>query len=113
MTEKNWWVYMIRTNDGQLYTGITTDIQRRWREHSSGKGGARYFRARKPESLCLSEQYPDRSSASKREAEIKKMPKIVKEALVANRQTNLEGPLLIESLPLESQTIRSRSHDQA
>lgn len=92
---------MIRTKDGQLYTGITTDIQRRWQEHSSGKGGARYFRARKPESLCLIEQYPDRSSASKREAEIKKMPKITKEALVVNYQPNLEVLSLTESLLIE------------
>ncbi len=98
---------MIRSNDGQLYTGITTDIQRRWQEHNSGKGGARYFRARRPESLCLTEQYPDRSSASKREAEIKKMPKTRKEALVGNHQLNMEVPLLIESLPLGSPTIRS------
>lgn len=75
---------MIRTSDNQLYTGITTDIQRRWQEHSSGKGGARYFRARKPKSLCFIEPYTDRSSASKREADIKKMAKAVKETLVAN-----------------------------
>lgn len=82
---KIWFVYMIRTSDGQLYTGITTDIQRRWREHSSGKAGARYFRARKPERLCLLEEHPDRSSASKREAEIKKYLKPQKEALVAQQ----------------------------
>ena len=84
MTAKIWFVYIIRTSDGQLYTGITTDIQRRWQEHSSGKGGARYFRARKPESLCLVEEHPDRSSASKREAEIKKLTKSLKEALVTS-----------------------------
>ncbi len=88
---------MIRTKDGQLYTGITTDIQRRWQEHSSGKGGARYFRTSKPESLCLTEQHPDRSSASKREAEIKKMPKLAKEALVANHQLDSETLSLTES----------------
>jgi putative endonuclease len=98
MTAKNWWVYMIRTKDGQLYTGITTDIQRRWQEHSSGKGGARYFRTRKPESLCLIEQYSDRSSASKREAEIKKMPKLVKEALVANHQLCTHGLAIVSSI---------------
>lgn len=94
MTAKNWWVYMIRTNDGQLYTGITTDIQRRWQEHSSGKGGARYFRARTPQSLCLTEPYPDRSSASKRESEIKKMNKITKETLVAQHQLSVEASSL-------------------
>ena len=79
---------MIRTNDGQLYTGITTDIQRRWQEHLTGKGGARYFRARKPQSLCFLEEHVDRSSASKREAAIKKLSKIEKELLVA------ENPVL-------------------
>ena len=86
MTAKIWFVYMIRTSDGQLYTGITTDIQRRWQEHNSGKGGARYFRAHKPECLCLSEEHPNRSEASKREAEIKKLTKMAKEALVAKHQ---------------------------
>lgn len=89
---------MIRTKDGQLYTGITTDIQRRWQEHSSGKGGARYFRAHKPESLCLIEQYPDRSSASRREAEIKKMPKPIKETLVANHQVCIHGLAVVNSI---------------
>jgi putative endonuclease len=74
---------MIRTSDGQLYTGITTDIQRRWQEHLTGKGGARYFRARKPETLCFLEEHVDRSSASKREAAIKKLSKAEKELLVA------------------------------
>ena len=100
MTAKNWLVYMIRTSDGQLYTGITTDIQRRWQEHSTGKGGARYFRAHKPERLCLTEQYPDRSSASKREAEIKKMAKTAKETLVANHQFSVEVLSLAGSIPL-------------
>ena len=90
MSAKNWWVYMIRTCDGQLYTGITTDIQRRWQEHTSGKGGARYFRTRKPQRVCLLEDHPSRSSASKREAEIKKLAKTAKEQLVAEHRLNLE-----------------------
>jgi putative endonuclease len=82
MNDKIWWVYMIRTQGGQLYTGITTDIQRRWNEHLTGKGGARYFRANKPHSLAYVEQQPDRSCASKREAVLKRLPKAVKESLV-------------------------------
>jgi putative endonuclease len=82
MSTKVWLVYMIRTSDGQLYTGITTDIQRRWQEHLTGKGGARYFRGRKPQSLCFLEEHTDRSSASKREAAIKKLSKVAKELLV-------------------------------
>ena len=77
-----WFVYMIRTSDAQLYTGITTDMQRRWQEHLSGKGGARYFRARKPQAICFLEEHPDRSSASTREAAIKKISKVEKELLV-------------------------------
>lgn len=83
MNEKPWFVYMIRTQDAQLYTGITTDIQRRWHEHLSGKGGARYFRARKPQALCFLEEHLNRSTASKREAAIKKLSKIEKEFLVS------------------------------
>lgn len=99
MIAKNWFVYMIRTNDGQLYTGITTDIQRRWQEHSTGKGGARYFRTRKPETISLLETHPDRSSASKREAAIKKLTKQAKEALViaqiqSTQNLLLETPLI-------------------
>lgn len=82
MNKKMWFVYMIRTSDAQLYTGITTDMQRRWQEHLSGKGGARYFRARKPQAICFLEEHPDRSSASKREAAIKKISKTEKELLV-------------------------------
>jgi putative endonuclease len=83
MNEKMWFVYMIRTSDAQLYTGITTDIQRRWKEHFSGKGGARYFRARKPQAVCFLEEHQNRSSASKRETAIKKLSKSEKELLVA------------------------------
>ncbi len=84
---------MIRTNDGRLYTGITTDIQRRWCEHISGKGGARYFRTTKPQAISLLEQHPDRSSASKREAAIKKLSKSAKEALVIEHQHVTTGLL--------------------
>lgn len=94
MSAKKWFVYMIRTCDSQLYTGITTDIQRRWQEHSSGKGGARYFRTSKPETIALLEEHPDRSSASKREAEIKKLSKLAKEVLVENRSLVTKGLLL-------------------
>ncbi len=87
MNETLWFVYMIRTSDAQLYTGITTDMQRRWHEHLSGKGGARYFRAKKPHAICFLEEHPDRSSASKRETAIKKMPKAEKELLVGNLES--------------------------
>ncbi|HTF84799.1 MAG TPA: GIY-YIG nuclease family protein [Cellvibrio sp.] len=83
--DKCWYVYIIRSTDNQLYTGITTDIQRRWREHSTGKAGARYFRGRKPAALCLLETHPDRSHASKREAALKQLSRRAKEQLLLQR----------------------------
>jgi putative endonuclease len=63
-------VYLIECGDGTIYTGITTDIQRRFREHRLGKGGA-YTRSKKVKKVLYAEKYKDRSSALKREAEIK------------------------------------------
>ena len=73
---------MIRTQCGQLYTGITTDMQRRWHEHLTGKGGARYFRGHTPHKIAYIEQHVDRSQASRREAALKKLSKPAKEALI-------------------------------
>lgn len=76
MSTSPWYVYMIQATDGSLYTGITTDVQRRFNEHLKGKQagnkGAKYFQGRKPEKIVYVEGDHDRSSASKREAEIKK-----------------------------------------
>ena len=68
-----WYVYIIRATDQSLYTGITTDVERRYAEHQSGRAGAKYFRGRSPEQLVLVESGHDRSSASIREAQIKKL----------------------------------------
>ncbi len=67
-----YYVYMLECADGTLYTGITTDLERRLEEHNSSDKGAKYTRARRPVNLVYSEKYPDRSSASKREYAIKK-----------------------------------------
>ena len=68
-----WYVYMIRASDGSLYTGITTDVQRRFKEHCSPDKGARFFRGRKPLEVVYTETHPDRSSALQRESAIKKL----------------------------------------
>jgi putative endonuclease len=68
-----WFVYIIEATDGSLYTGVTTDIDRRFGEHLDKRSGARFFRARQPLSVVYSENHPDRSSAQKRESEIKKL----------------------------------------
>ncbi|WP_293615462.1 GIY-YIG nuclease family protein [Porticoccus sp.] len=78
---------MIEASDGSLYTGITTDITRRFRAHLAGKGGARYFhRGRQPVRVVYMEGAGDRSAASKREAAIKKLPRSQKLRLVSDLQ---------------------------
>jgi len=69
---------MLECADGTFYTGISTDLERRLKEHNSSSKGAKYTRARRPVKLVYSERHKDRSSASKREYEIKK--KMRKEA---------------------------------
>lgn len=68
-----WTVYIIRCDDSSLYTGVTTDLARRFREHAAGARGARYFNGRKPLEVVYSESGHDRSSACRREAAIKKL----------------------------------------
>jgi len=75
-----YFVYLIECSDGSLYTGITTDVKRRFDEHKSGKGG-HYTRAKGATRLLYSEEQPDRSSALKREAEIKSWPRDKKRVL--------------------------------
>lgn len=75
-----YFVYLIECGDGSLYTGITTDVKRRLAEHQRGVGG-RYTSAKKAVRVAYAEPHPDRSSASKREAEIKSWPREKKLAL--------------------------------
>jgi putative endonuclease len=74
MREKHqiWQVYIIKTGNGKLYTGITTDIKRRFKEHQNRKG-AKYFRLETPENIVFLEAHENRSKATKREIEIKKL----------------------------------------
>ena len=68
----SYYVYILECRDGTLYTGIATDVERRVAEHNTTDKGAKYTRARRPVTLVYSEAFSDRSSASKREYEIKK-----------------------------------------
>ena len=77
-----WTVYIIRCSDGYLYTGITTDLDRRFREHAAGKRGARFFSGRSPVEVVYRETDHDRSSASRREADIKKLTREEKICLI-------------------------------
>lgn len=65
-----YFVYILKCKDGTLYTGITTNIERRFVEHKSGTGG-HYTRSKGVVRVVCSEKHPDRSSALKREAQIK------------------------------------------
>ena len=76
-----WYVYMLRCGDDSLYTGSTTDVQRRFQEHQSGTG-ARYTRSRPPVTQVYTEAAADRSAAQRREAAIKKLPRAQKLKLI-------------------------------
>ena len=79
--ERAWHVYIIRCSDQSLYTGITTDIERRYRQHLEGTG-ARYFWGRKPRRMVYVETGHTRSSAAKREYEIKSLTRVQKDNLI-------------------------------
>ncbi len=77
-----WYVYMLRCADGTLYTGITTDIERRLAEHNGGdRLGARYTRSRRPVVLAYLESSASRALAARREAAIKQLDRARKLAL--------------------------------
>lgn len=78
-----YYVYMLRCGDGSLYTGITTDVARRLRQHQAGKG-AKYTRSHLPVELVYQEQQEDKSAALKRELEIKALPREQKLMLMKN-----------------------------
>ena len=70
--------------DGTLYTGITTNVTRRFKEHSGDKKGARYTRAHVPKRIIHTEEFPSRSEALKREAAIKRLSRAKKLELKEN-----------------------------
>ena len=79
--EKTWNVYILQCGDGSLYTGISTDVQRRLAEHRSGKG-AKYTRSRGPLELVYEEECSDKSKALRRELEIKALHRTEKLKLI-------------------------------
>lgn len=79
--ESNWFLYILRCKDGSLYTGITTDVEKRLEVHRSGKG-AKYTRGRSPLELVYSEECGDHSAALKRELQIKALPREKKLELI-------------------------------
>lgn len=80
----NWFLYLIRCKQGRLYTGITTDVERRFAEHAGNddKKGSKYLRGKAPLTLVMKKRIGSRSMALKIEAKVKKLSKTKKEMLI-------------------------------
>ena len=89
----NWYIYIIKATDSRLYTGVTTDIKRRWFEHSNStsksKKGAKFFWGRKPESLLFILKCENRSTACKEETAIKKLKRTEKLSLIDSSRNQI------------------------
>jgi len=77
----SWVVYVLRCVDGTFYTGITTDLERRLKEHNETNRGAKYTKLRRPVKLHYKESQPNRSTASQREYVLRRLPKTQKQKL--------------------------------
>lgn len=77
-----WHVYMVICSDQTIYTGIAKDLQKRLSEHNNGASGAKYTRSRRPVKIVYQEKQPSRSTATKRELQLKKMSRTQKLQLI-------------------------------
>ncbi len=77
-----YYLYILKCADGTLYTGITTDIERRLKEHNSSNLGAKYTAARRPVELVYQAEFINRSEASKQESVIKSLSRDQKLKLI-------------------------------
>lgn len=80
--ENTWYLYILRCKDNTLYTGITTDVEKRLEAHQSGRG-AKYTRGRGPLELVYRETCIDHSAALKREYEVKRLTREQKQKLIS------------------------------
>lgn len=92
-----YYVYIVECKDSTFYTGITTDVKRRFQEHISGRGGS-YTKAKKVKKLLYTEECKDRSTALKREAQIKGWNRKKKLALINQKYNNKASPEFAEGL---------------
>ncbi|MEY3758807.1 MAG: GIY-YIG nuclease family protein [Methylococcaceae bacterium] len=83
-----WFVYIILCTDNTLYTGITLNVSRRFKQHETGQG-AKYFRGRQPKQLVYLEPGHNRSSATKREINLKKLSRLEKAKLIESDSNKL------------------------
>ena len=82
--DEPWSLYILKCSNGTLYTGITNDLERRFKMHQGGKA-SRYTRTRRPVELLYQEECGNRSQALIRECEVKEWPRAKKEALIKAR----------------------------
>ena len=83
------WVYILRCGDGSLYTGWTNDLDKRIKEHKTGRGG-KYTRAHAPVELVYCESFDTKTEAMSREWYIKQLTRKQKLALIGRKDTNIE-----------------------
>ena len=83
----DWYLYLVRCHNGNLYTGITTNVARRFAEHQENKGaGAKYLRGRGPLKLVFQKKLGSRSLALTVESKVKKLSKARKEELIRTKK---------------------------
>ena len=83
----DWYLYLVRCHDGSLYTGITTNVARRFAEHQENNGaGAKYLRGREPLALVFQKKLGSRSLALGVERKVKKLSKARKEKLIRTKK---------------------------
>ncbi|HPN96278.1 MAG TPA: GIY-YIG nuclease family protein [Candidatus Moranbacteria bacterium] len=80
-----YYLYILQCRDKTLYAGVTTDVQRRIKEHNSTKLGAKYTRAKRPVELVFSKKFKNRSAAQKEECRIKKLSRKEKLEMIFNK----------------------------
>lgn len=88
MTNKVWFLYVVECRDGSLYTGITTDVNRRIREHNKGRRGAKYTRSRRPVKLLMYWSVGSHSDALKAERSFKNNSRKEKLRLLKEKKWN-------------------------
>jgi putative endonuclease len=85
-----WYLYLIRCHDGSLYTGISTDIARRFAQHQGkGRGGSKYLKGRGPLTLVFEQKLGSKNLALKIERQVKKLSRERKEKLIGQHLDNL------------------------
>lgn len=86
MKSNPWFVYIIQNEKGHYYCGITTDLERRFKEHAGSKKGAKFFHTGAPVEMVFKKKFSNRSLATKYEIAVKKMTRDQKIALIAKKR---------------------------